>query len=95
MIIGFTGTRYGMTQSQALQLTQLLAELHSQHGVQEFHHGACVGSDAEAHRLIRNGSAGKPHGWPYLSLPGVRIVCHPGPNAAAPEVASACIADAD
>jgi hypothetical protein len=49
MIIGFTGTRHGMTPPQSATVERLLQEL----GVTELHHGCCVGADAQVHRLAR------------------------------------------
>ncbi len=43
MIIGFTGTRRGLTDDQAIALTSWLKRLPE--GT-EFHHGCCVGADA-------------------------------------------------
>jgi hypothetical protein len=61
--IGFTGTRKGMTAEQR----DALADIFSCYQEIEFHHGDCVGSDAEAHDLV---SA-------YFKS-GLRIVIHPG-----------------
>lgn len=46
MIIGFTGTKRGMTQRQRATVRYLLAELQ----MTELHHGDCVGADAQAHQ---------------------------------------------
>jgi len=42
--VGFSGTRSGMTKEQQEMLTMLLTNLKPE----EFHHGDCLGSDAEA-----------------------------------------------
>jgi hypothetical protein len=46
MIIGYTGTRNGMTESQALTVWHLVAN------AQEGHHGDCVGGDEQFHRML-------------------------------------------
>lgn len=43
--MGFTGTRNGMTAAQRAAFRRIVAEA----GPDEFHHGDCVGADAEAH----------------------------------------------
>jgi hypothetical protein len=47
VIVGFTGTRTGLTASQERRLAQLL----DRPGIEEAHHGDCVGADAEFHAL--------------------------------------------
>ncbi len=46
--IGFTGTRHGMTESQKNEFRNLISQIE----FQEFHHGMCIGSDAEAHSIV-------------------------------------------
>jgi len=47
MRIGFTGTQRGMTDAQRTMLREILTTF--DHG--EFHHGDCIGSDAQAHEI--------------------------------------------
>lgn len=47
MIIGFSGTRKGMRDSQRLAVFEYL----SQKTVTALHHGDCVGADSQAHDL--------------------------------------------
>ena len=47
MRVGFTGTREGMTAPQRATLHKLLLEFEGG----EFHHGDCLGADAEAHDI--------------------------------------------
>lgn len=49
MKVGFTGTRRGMTSGQRAALRALL-QLWSD-DLESFHHGGCVGADAQAHAL--------------------------------------------
>jgi hypothetical protein len=61
MRVGFTGTRQGMSQHQKEQFVLKLHELE----VHEFHHGDCIGADADAHDIVRE------------FFPNVKIIIHP------------------
>ena len=50
MIVGFTGTRMGMTPRQASEVLRLVSGLNPA----EVHHGDCEGADEEFHRLVVN-----------------------------------------
>lgn len=47
MIVGFTGTRTGMSPTQLQHVEQLLIELEAK----ELHHGDCIGADCECHAI--------------------------------------------
>ena len=52
MKIGFTGTQKGMTKAQEHTLSAILWTASENKDITEFHHGDCVGADAQAHNLI-------------------------------------------
>lgn len=64
MIIGFTGTRYGMSSIQMKMFCVAIGHVSDSKDF-TFHHGACVGSDEEAHEII------------YNTYPKCKIVIHP------------------
>lgn len=65
MVIGFTGTRQGMTDAQKRVVKDLIEELRPTRVV----HGDCVGADADFHDLVREGYN-----------PVVEIMLRPGHN---------------
>jgi Pyruvate/2-oxoacid:ferredoxin oxidoreductase gamma subunit len=68
VIVGFTGTRKGMTDEQKAAVANLLSLLHPT----EVHHGDCKGADADFNNLVRK----KWLSGQFLA----RIVAHPGMN---------------
>lgn len=61
MKVGFTGSRKGMSQHQKEQFALEILRINPT----EFHHGDCIGADAEAHDIVRE------------FLPDTKIVVHP------------------
>jgi hypothetical protein len=61
MIVGFTGSRHGMSAEQFDSFVSLIATL----DITEFHHGDCIGADAEAHGAV------------VRRFPKAKIVLHP------------------
>ena len=52
MILGFTGTREGLTDKQKILLMTEVLFLQRQFGIEEAHHGACAGADHQFHDLV-------------------------------------------
>lgn len=63
-LIGFTGTRYGMTPNQKKKVYEILLQ-HKRQGA-KFHHGDCRGADVQAAQIA--------HVLRY------RTIAHPGPT---------------
>lgn len=63
MKVGFTGTQAGMTAEQRLAFARLLQSLQAS----EFHHGDCIGSDAQAHQIAQLLKVPALHIWPPLA----------------------------
>lgn len=63
--LGFTGTKRGMTEGQSLEFLKWIRELQPR----TFHHGDCIGADAEAHDIV----------WKLVHEEGLhcQIVVHP------------------
>lgn len=53
MRIGFTGTQRGMTRAQMSEVHTSMASLAYGHFHKEFHHGDCIGADAEAAAIAK------------------------------------------
>ncbi len=64
--VGYTGTRHGMTERQKALIGEFLRIRRRDALVSWFHHGDCVGGDAEAHQLA----------WES----GYKIIIHPPTN---------------
>lgn len=54
LVIGFTGTRKGMTDSQLAEVEKVLSAYKGNHRLPQFHHGDCIGSDAQAHSIAKD-----------------------------------------
>lgn len=56
MILGFTGTREGMTNLQESAVAAIIWRIGIKQGIVEAHHGDCLGADAQFHAMIRQDS---------------------------------------
>jgi hypothetical protein len=54
MKIGFTGTRHGISNAQKKAFKNLLAQLKEKKEITEFHHGDCIGSDEQVHKIVKS-----------------------------------------
>jgi len=61
--IGFTGTQVGMTEIQKVTFEKSIMLFKTLGG--EFHHGDCIGADAQAVEIVRR------------ICPHWRVICHP------------------
>ena len=59
--IGFTGTEQGMTELQKVGLANYLRQYRG-----DFHHGDCIGADAEVHQIAKK--------------LGYKVIIHPSTN---------------
>lgn len=63
MHFGMTGTRNGMTEAQRKEFERVLEFNVRLHSAMSFHHGDCVGADAETHEIA--------------SRAGLNVIIHP------------------
>lgn len=76
-VIGFTGTRNGMTPGQVRSFTEVCGALRNAVPVWTLHHGDCLGADVEAHAIALDC--------------GARIVLHPAAQSTTNDQRAYCI----
>jgi len=69
--LGFTGTHHGMDDFQKQSIALLFSQLLREYDEIEFHHGDCIGADAQAATILND----LRHSQTRCC---VRIICHPG-----------------
>lgn len=76
MKIGFTGTQHGLTTRQIAMLSMNLLRVRRENMSEplEFHHGDCVGGDAQFHEVV---AALFPR---HLEVDSFKIIIHPPKN---------------
>ncbi len=62
--VGFTGTKNGMDDLQKISLGVIFSGLRDEYQIVEFHHGDCIGADAQAAKIAKQF--------------GFYLICHPG-----------------
>ena len=84
--VGFTGTKNGMDADQKAELVVLFTRLVGEYDEIDFHHGDCVGADAQAARLVDLVRRNLIREFGPNPSCRVKIVCHPGYPPNHPEV---------
>ncbi len=73
--LGFTGTHHGMDAFQKESIALLFTQLFREYDEIEFHHGDCIGADAQAATILNQ--LREEQTW-SMNHCAVRIICHPG-----------------
>lgn len=74
MIIGFTGTRVGLTNQQLAWLVETFEQGKEDGTIREVHHGACIGADAAVHAQALELEL-PIHSWPPVNMKYVAVEC--------------------